>query len=91
MSIPSSEFKACTAWAKEMLQTGSEPPWRHYRLMQLIDAIEAIEAGVNVTIIREDSLEQVQRQDADRPQGAKVYRLETVPPRRDGIQVQLPM
>ena len=32
-------------WAQERLRSGTEPPWNYYRLMQLIDAIEHLDAG----------------------------------------------
>lgn len=48
-------FATARQWAKARLASGHEPPWSYYRLMQLLDAMDALEAGRTVILPDENS------------------------------------
>ena len=90
MSLPQSLIDA-RAWAKERLRK-PEPPWSFYRFMQIIDAVDAIEKGMESTVTTARELEPTEHSSDGVPQrGAKVFQLETSPRPSDKIEVPLPM
>lgn len=79
---PIASMNTVREWAKERLQNGMEPPWSYYRLMQVVDAIDNIQAGLAVTTV----VDGLQQEDGD------VHRLETAEARGpEGTRVVLPM
>ena len=92
---PYESFDECKKWAWSRIHNGAEPPWSWYRLMQLVDAINAIIRSENATVIhggitKEDSPESDQSPDV-RPQSAQVHRIETTQRRPDEPEIDLPM
>ena len=76
-------------FAKDKIATGAEPPWAWYQYMKLIEASEAILAGMGVTT--ENS------QQSASPAGAPLrlvdatYPPDSIPHRPSGLPVQMPM
>ena len=94
---PFESLDECKKWAWSRIHNGSEPPWSWYRLMQLIDAINAIIRSENATVIhgervtKEDSPESDPHQEPSCPRRAQVYRIETAQRRSDEPEIDLPM
>ena len=46
---PTAELRRIRQWAKEKIDTGSEPPWAWFQYMKLIEVADTILAGMAVT------------------------------------------
>lgn len=90
MNMPHSALGIAKEWAKERLRSGAEPPWTYYRLMQLIDAVDALTAGEAVVSPTGCLQQSARPQDDSLPQGGKIYRLDTARSRRNEPPIQLP-
>ncbi|WP_119299813.1 hypothetical protein [Dongia deserti] len=55
------ELERIRDWAKEKIQGGNEPPWSWYQHMKLIEAAEAILAGMATTAALPDGAERPER------------------------------
>lgn len=44
-------------WARDKIDTGSEPPWAWYQYMKLIETVDAILYGSSVVSLKEDLLQ----------------------------------
>lgn len=91
MNLPQPALDIAKRWAQERLREGTEPPWAYYRLMQLVDAIDALSAGSTTVSSTAQSQEPQELSDDDRPRGAKVYRLDAARHHPADPPVQLPM
>lgn len=65
MSDERKKLEDVKAWAQRKIDAGLEPPWSWYEHMKLIDAIDSITAGMDVTAASESHLNVVH--DADKP------------------------
>ena len=65
-------------WAHERLRLRPEPPWNYYRLMQLIDAIEHLDAGPISAADMDRLQESAPPAGNDPPQEGDVVQLESV-------------
>ncbi len=70
-------------WAQERLRTGAEPPWNHYRLMQLVDAIEHLDAGPISASTMDHLLQSESRSETECPRADDVVQLDSVRRHRD--------
>ncbi len=43
------DLRRVKEWAQEKAKSGSEPPWAWYQLMKLVEAISAIQQGMEST------------------------------------------
>lgn len=65
MSEDRKRLEAVRSWAQRKIDAGCEPPWSWYEHMKLIDAIDSITAGMDVTSSAESHLSVAH--DADKP------------------------
>ncbi len=77
MNTPLMEMAKLKDWAQERLREGAEPPWSYYRMMQLIDAVDALSSGAEAVSPTAHSLESESLPGEIHPQGANIYRLDT--------------
>lgn len=90
MTAPIASMNTVREWAKERLSTGEEPPWSYYRLMQVVDAIDNIQASLAATKTA-DSPQSDGPPDEPRQTSAEVHQLKTAPRLPEGTEVTLPM
>ena len=88
---PEPSLIAARAWAKDKLANGAEPPWSFYRLMQLIDAADAIIAGTEATITMDDLQPKELPENCETQQEGEIVELDTFRPQPAVIPVPLPM
>ena len=87
---PTAELQRLRQWAQEKIDAGSEPPWAWYQYMKLIETVDAILAGMDVTTT-ENLPQSVQRPEKRlRLVGAKRQQ-DTSPPHPVDSKVQMPM
>lgn len=46
---PTAELQRLRRWAQEKIDAGSEPPWAWFQYMKLIETVDAILTGMDVT------------------------------------------
>lgn len=85
------KLKEIKVWAKEKIKSGQEPPWAWYQYMKLCETIDAILAGMAVTITLEDSQKLGQPQDVHHLQEVDNDQPENAQSRPSPIPVQMPM
>lgn len=90
MHTPLGELKVARLWAKERLRAGAEPPWTYYRLMQLIEAIDALESGAQAVTTTDHSPQSDERSGKHPRQEGKIYRLDDARSRPTDETVQMP-
>lgn len=78
---PTVELQRVRQWAHEKIDTGSEPPWAWYQYMKLIETIDSILQGAEVTTTMENLRQSVERPerrlrlvDAKSPQESVLHR-----------------
>lgn len=87
MGTPETAMLEVREWAKERLRSGTEPPWTHYRFMQLLDALVALEHGPEGVTPTGHSL-QSEAPSGERPQQeGNIYRLDNAR-HHDGDQLE---
>ena len=84
------ELERIRDWAKDKLQSGSEPPWAWYQYMKLCEVVEAILAGMVVTIPA-DSPQSDQPPEKHLRLVDDTDRQDNSQPRPAGLPVQMPM
>jgi hypothetical protein len=52
---PTAELQRVRQWAHDKIDAGSEPPWAWYQYMKLIETIDAIFQGAEVTVTMDNS------------------------------------
>lgn len=75
-------------WAKERLRMGSEPPWTHYRLMQLVEAADQLRD--EMLTATEDLQQLPEHSESGRRLSAEVVPLDTARRRSSEIQTREP-
>lgn len=91
MAAPIASMNTVRDWAKERLQSGMEPPWSFYRLMQAVDAIDNLQAMMAATQPPAGSPGSEPYRDAPDQSSAAVHQLNTAPRHPEGVPVPLPM
>lgn len=76
-------------WAKDKLAAGQEPPWSWYQLMKLVEAADAILAGMDATkenlpLSEQPAEKHLRLVGSTDPQ-------DSAQPRPAGLPIQLPM
>lgn len=90
MHTPLGELRVARQWAKERLRAGAESPWTYYRLMQLIEAIDALEAGDQVVTTTDHSPQLVEHSGERPQQEGNIYQIDSARSRPTDEAVQMP-
>ena len=90
MKKPLVELNRVREWAQEKIDAGSEPPWAWYQYMRLIDTVSTILDGMNATTT-ENSPQSAQHQEKPLRLVDSTCRPSTLPLRRAGPKVRMPM
>ena len=77
-------------WARDKIQSGREPPWAWYQYMKLMEAADAILAGMGA-ITTENSQQSDQPRERHLRLVGATDQQDTVQPHRVETPVQLPM
>ena len=78
-------------WAKNKIASGAEPPWAWYQYMKLIEAADAILAGMGCVTPKENLQQSEQRSGTHLRLVDATYQPNNVLPRPDTEPVLLPM
>ena len=85
------ELERIRDWAKDKLQSGSEPPWAWYQYMKLVETADAILAGMSATSPMENSQQSVERQGTHLQLVGSTYPQDNAQSHPAGPPVLLPM
>lgn len=84
------ELERVSQWARERLRSGAEPPTAYYRLMQLIEAADALSGGLMATPPKEGEPESVVPAESAQPQEGSVVRLDNARRHPAATPIRLP-
>lgn len=85
------ELLAVREWAKAKLAAGQEPPWAWYQYMKLLEAADAILAGMAATTQMGNSPQLDGLQEKPLRLVDSTYPQDTAQPHPVGLPVQMPM
>ena len=85
------ELERVRLLANEKLQGGSEPPWSWYQYMKLVEACDAILAGMDATVTMENSPQSETQQGVHLRLVDATYQRDSAQCRLADSPVQMPM
>jgi len=84
------DLERVATWARARLRSGAEPPTAYYRLMQLVEAADALSSGLMAMPPQEGESESVEPAESAPPQEASIVRLDSARRHPGSTPIRLP-